>query len=412
MSGQRNVTGDLSRRDRKINVLIVASGLGIGGAEVVMAHLAQRIDRRRFNVTVCCIKVRGPIGDELAREGIDVVTLARSADSKADYFEFLKLLNVIRDRQIDVVHCHTVAGLVAAGFCKLLRPRLKIVHTFHFGNYPNRDRQTMWMEHIFSRLATRLIAVGEVQRRQLRAVFGFREDAIGTVWNGVPVAAAVPPSSFRRTIDAGNRVVIGTIATMIEQKGLFDLLAVASRFRDAGDQVRFVIVGEGPLRSQLEAKRRELGLEDLVIFTGWVPNAAQVALPGFDVFFQPSLWEAMSVVILEAMAAGRAIVATRVGETTCIIEDQVDGLLVNPRDIDGMAKALEQVIRDPELRRRFGAEAARKVAQRFTVEQMTRAYEQIYLELSRPVRGARDAEIARDDRVAETRSSVDGSLRP
>jgi glycosyltransferase involved in cell wall biosynthesis len=375
---------DLAHHDRKVNVLIAVSGLGIGGAEVVIQHLAYGIDRRSFNVGVCCIRVRGPIGEELARAGIDIVTLSNASVPKPDYFAFIKLLKVIREKNIDVLHTHTVNALVAGGLCKLLMPRLKLIHTFHFGNYPHLGNRIMWMEHLFSRLATRLIAVGEVQRQQLKSTYRFGEQSVGMVWNGVPLNSHAGDPAFRSRVGADQHVLVGTIATLIEQKGLRDFLAVARRFQSAADKVRFVIVGEGHLRAELETMRRDWGLENTLVITGWVPNAASVALPCFDVFFQPSLWEAMSIAILEAMAAGKPIVATRVGETPHIIEDGVDGLLVNPKDVDGMADAVGRLVDDADLRRQLGAAAQHKVGQRFTVEQMTRTYEDIYLQTVEP----------------------------
>ena len=139
------------------------------------------------------------------------------------------------------------------------------------------------------------------------------------------------------------------------------------------------------------------------MFTGWVANAAAIALPAFDVFFQPSLWEAMSVAILEAMAAGKPVVATRVGETPHIIEDEVDGLLVNPKDIDGMAAALGRLIDDAELRTRLGTAAARKVGQRFTVARMTAAYEDIYFEAFQPRGGRGKGRVPCDDQKVGAR---------
>jgi glycosyltransferase involved in cell wall biosynthesis len=365
--------------ERKLNLLIVASSLWIGGAETVMRHLAHAIDRRRFNVTVCYLKERGHVGDELAAAGIDIIGLPGAAPGKVDYLSFRKLLEVIRSRRIDVAHTHTAHGLVDATMCKLFAPGLKVVHTFHFGNYPHTRKRIIWMERVFSRLADKLFAVGEVQRAQILAVHRVPPRRISTIWNGVTAPAGAGEAGFRERVGAANRVLVGTIATFINQKGLPDLLDVAARLRDEGRNVQFVVVGEGRMRAELEAKRRALRLDDRVTFTGWVTNAADVALPVFDVFFQPSIWEAMSVVILEAMAAGKPIVATRVGETPHIIEDGKDGFLVEPRDVGGMSVALGRLIEDAELRRRMGEAARRKVEQRFTVEHMTRAYEQAYL---------------------------------
>lgn len=366
-----------SESDRKTHLLILASSLHIGGAESVMQHLAETVDRDRFTVTVCYLKQRGRVGEALARAGIDVVGVLDS--DRPDYFTFRKLLPILRGRRIDVVHSHTTHGLVDACLCKLFLWRLRVVHTFHFGNYPHTKPRILWMERVFSRLADRLFAVGEAQRRQLKSVFGFADSGIGMIWNGVnPIVGAGDPG-FRASIGAEGTILIGTIATLIEQKGLPDLMRVARRVLDSGARVKFVIVGEGHLRGDLERMRHDLGLDDAVILTGWLTNAAERVLPVLDVFFQPSLWEAMSVVVLEAMAAGRPIVATRVGETPQVLEDGVDALLVDPQDVDGMTEALLRVVRDPGLRERLGDAARRKAHQRFTVSAMTRAYEAAYL---------------------------------
>jgi glycosyltransferase involved in cell wall biosynthesis len=363
--------------------MIVATSLWIGGAETVMRHLAHAMDRRRFNVTVCCLKERGQVGDELFQEGIDIVGIPKRTPSDAGYLSFIKLLKIVRAKRISVLHTHTYHALVDSCLCKLLMPRLRVIHTFHFGNYPHTRSSVIWMERIFSRVADKLIAVGDVQRRQIQAFYGFSDGRIRTIWNGVKIRTGSGDPTFRRKLGAEDCILIGTLATLIEQKGLSNLLDVAKAVRDSGRKAMFVIVGEGRLREELEAKRRTLGLEQTVILTGWVTNAADVALPTFDIFFQPSLWEAMSMVILEAMAARRPIVATCVGENGYVIEDGVDGLLVQPRDIGGMATALGRLIDDAALRVRLGEAARAKVERQFTVERMTKGYEAVYTDLMR-----------------------------
>ncbi len=369
------------RVDRKVNLLVAVAGLGIGGAEVVIQRLVQTIDRSLFNVTICCIKGRGLIGDQLVRDGFDVVVLPAQDTRRVNYLRFISLYRLILQRRIDVVHTHSVDALVDAATCKLLRSRLKLIHTFHFGNYPHVSKRILWMERICSRLASRLIAVGEVQRQQLRSTYGFRESAIEKVSNGVLFLPPADGREFRDRLGVKDHVLVGTTATLIEQKGLFDLLSVAHEFRHEADKVRFVVIGDGPLRSKLEARRDELGLTEIVTFAGWIANAAHTALPAFDVFFQPSLWEAMSIAVLEAMAAGKPVVATRVGENGHLIAEEVDGLLVRPRDIAGMAQAIRRLVARPELRRLLGENAVRKVTQQFTIEKMTRAYERVYLDV-------------------------------
>lgn len=367
---------------RKVNVLFLTTGLGIGGAEIVVRDLARALDRTRFNVSICCIKALGPIGRELQAEGIDISVLEADPE-KTDYFSALKLRRLARQKQVDVIHSHTTHSLSVAALCRCVTPGVKVVHTFHFGNYPHKPAKTLLMEYLFSRLVDRLVAVGEVQRGQIKSTYRLSDSAIGTVRNGVqlPVPGAGDPT-FRTRIGAEGKVLVGTIATLIPQKGLADLLEVARRVRDVRDDVHFVLIGEGDLRGDLERIRRERGLEETVTLTGWVANAASVALPSFDVYFQPSLWEAMSISILEAMAAGKPVVSTLVGEAPHLIEHGVDGLLFPPGDVESMAAAILDLAGDDVRRRTIGGSAARKVAERFTVAHMARAHEQLYTELA------------------------------
>ncbi len=363
----------------KVNVLLLTNGLGHGGAEVVIRDLARSIEKSRFNTHVGCLAWLGPIGRELAAEGIDVSVIGTG---KADYAVGLTLRRYLRDKQIDVVHSHSTHALMVAAMCRAITPHLRLVHTFHFGNYPHRPARQLWIERIASRFADRLIAVGGVQREQIRATHALADGDIDVIRNGVeaPRSESVDPA-FRSRFGAQAEVLVGTIASLTDQKGLFDLLAVARRVRDVRTDVRFVVIGDGVLRSALLEKRGQLGLDDVVSFPGWLANAATVALPAFDIYFQPSLWEAMSIAMLEAMAASKPVVSTLVGEAPRFIEQDRDGQLFTPGDLDGMSAAILKLASDPECRNRLGRAAAEKVNAQFTVAHTARAHEDLYLEL-------------------------------
>ena len=175
---------------------MLIAGLGLGGAETVVRLLADAIDRDRFNVILGCVKGLGSAGKELVAAGADIVCLADPSKQGTDYLTSLKLRKEVRSRRIDVVHTHTVDALVDTGLCKRGMPRLRTIHTLHFGNYPHLPSSHLWMERVFSKLSTRLIAVGENQRRQTRR-HGFGDSRIGMVRNGVPEASATRDDSFR-----------------------------------------------------------------------------------------------------------------------------------------------------------------------------------------------------------------------
>ena len=104
----------------RVNLMMLSAGLGLGGAETVIRHLAQAIDPQRFNVTIGCIKGLGVVGRQLADEGVDIVSLADPGSQKVDYFTSIKLRRLIRDRGIQLVHTHTPDGLADAAVCKLM----------------------------------------------------------------------------------------------------------------------------------------------------------------------------------------------------------------------------------------------------------------------------------------------------
>lgn len=370
---------------RRYNLLIVVDNLWIGGTEVVIKNLAHTLDHRLFNVSVCHLKDRGNIGDDLYRAGVDIVGIAPSKIfTRANYFSFIGLLKVIRSKRIDIVHSHTPYSLADSSLCKLLMPGLKLIHTFHFGNYPHEDKRRMWMERTFSKVANRLVAVGDHQRQTIEKAYGISPAKMRKVWNGVTLSDNSEDIDLGAIIGAEKRCVIGTFATLHnEQKGITYLLDVAARLKSQGEKVVFVIAGEGPLRKGLEQKSERLGLTNTVYFIGWVKDAAARLLPKVDIFFQPSLWEAMSVVVLEAMAAGKPIVATRVGENQKVLEHEQDGLLVDARNTDQMISALTRLIHEPGLGVRLGAEAKNKFYRTFTADRMARDYERLYLEVLR-----------------------------
>lgn len=362
----------------KPKILIVASSLFIGGAEVVIQSLCRNLDRSSFEVIICHLKQRGNLGDELAGEGYHLVGIPKSNILKADYLSFLKLLKIVRKYKIDLIHSHTTHSLSDSALCKIFSPGLKFVHTFHFGNYPHDKKSRMTLERLFWRFTDRLVAVGETQKKTVQDTYKIPDQRIMTIRNGVALKKGAPDSDFVSRYGFKDRVLIGSIGTLFEQKGFTYLLDVAYELKKRNCRAGFLIAGEGPLRGQLEAKMKALGLEDDVRFLGWVKDADIHILPNVDIFFQPSLWEAMSVVVLEAMAASKPVVATSVGENCHVLEHDRDGLLVRPKDIEGMTLALMRLIQDPILRRTLGANARAKIESRFTAQHMTRAYEELY----------------------------------
>jgi glycosyltransferase involved in cell wall biosynthesis len=367
----------------KINLMLSIAGLHHGGAERVIASLCRHLDPDRYAITVCWRTARGEIGEELRAQGFEIVGLPEIHPDVSPYLRFLVLRKLLKKLRIDVIHTHDTGSLADAAQCRILGSKLKIVHTFHFGNYPNLKKSYLYMELVFSRFAHRLIAVGHEQAKLVRRSLRLDESRLSTLYNGVENASIDTNcdyvASYRNKLE--KPVVIGSISTLTNQKGLFVLLDAAAILRDKGANSVFFIAGDGPLRAELERKTHQLGLEHVVNFLGWVPNAAEKLLHSLDVFCQSSLWEANSIVLLEAMASGLPIVTTNVGESRHVIEQDHNGLIVKPGDPEGLAEALARMIDDRELRESMGRLAREKFKKTYTVDKMVENYESVYEDL-------------------------------
>lgn len=363
----------------KPRVLIVNGSLYIGGAERVTSALCRGIDRDRFDVTVAHLKGNGPIALELAADGFDVVRISRYDDGRRDLSSAVRLRRLVVERGIDLIHSQDLHAMIDAAFCVATTRGLRHVSTFHFGNYPRGNRKYHNMESFFLRFPHRLVAVGAAQRGTILKTYGLRPERIGLVRNGVPDAMLGASAKDSDRVRRGAQVVLGTISTLIEQKAVGDLLQAVRILRDEGLEFRLVVVGDGHLRKELESMSIRLGLSSHVEFLGWVENAASGVLPWLDVFVQSSLWEAMSIVVLEAMSCGCSIVATRVGDNPDVIDHGRSGLLVAPGRPAELAFALREVIQKASLRKQLGSQAKVDYTSRYTAMHMCRAYEALYL---------------------------------
>jgi glycosyltransferase involved in cell wall biosynthesis len=369
-----------SSSDRKIHVMLSIHGLHHGGAERVIASLCSHLDKKRFSVTVCWRAARGAIGEELMAQGYEVVGLPEVDPHVGPYRRFLTLKRLLHTKRVDVLHTHDTGALADAAQCRVVGATAKIVHTFHFGNYPILKKKYVWMERCFSRLANSLVAVGFEQAKQIQQALRLSSERLRVIHNGVvePIYDETVDPLYKYRDRPDHPLVIGSISTLIEQKGLPILLEAAAILRQRKVPCVFIIAGDGPLRPMLEEKSRQLHLTDMVHFLGWVPNAASTILPHLDIFCQSSLWEANSIVLLEAMAVGLPIVTTEVGESRHVIANGQSGLIVKPRDPQALADALMLLIQQKELRGRMRRSARQTFLEKFTVDRMVAHYQHVY----------------------------------
>jgi glycosyltransferase involved in cell wall biosynthesis len=367
--------------------------MSVGGAQTHLLQVLRRLDRRRFAPVLCCLatdrKDSLTLLDGVRELGVPILDarLRDSANSLGRPHSLVQMARIARElrrRRVQIVHSYlfhanwfgTLAGRMA-------RVPVALVSKRSMDVYPRgRDR---WACRLSNRLADCVTAVAAAVRDHVHAVEGCPLEKIVMIPNGIdlpdPVAS---PAAQRPPILASTAhdTVVGTITRLVWKRGHEELLQAASIIRQSEPSAKLVVVGDGPLRASLEAQARELGLNGGVRFLGAVPNAASL-LPHFDVFVLSSVLEGMSNALLEAMAAGRPVVATRVGGNTELVVDGETGFLVPPKDPAAMASAVVRLARDSNLARRFGDAGRRRVASEFTLDRMVHRLESLYDDLLR-----------------------------
>lgn len=369
-----------AERGRRLRVMQVTHDLGIGGLPRVVVTLARTLDPERFDVSVLCMRGRGGLAEELEEAGIPVRLVP--SPRQPDRLATLRVARILRKERVDVLHTHNTQPFLEGGLAALLVGVRAHIHTDHGREFPDR-RRYMWAERLMSRFAHRVVGVSEQTSRQLVRWEKIDPRKVTTIENGVdgmPFRRSRDPDAVRAALGLGpDALVVGTVARFQPEKGVDVLLrALPSVVREEPRAV-CLIVGYGPAEPELRELALELGLGERVRFLGARSDVPEL-LSTFDCYALPSRREGLPMVILEAMAAGCPIVATRVGGVPGAIEDGETGDLVPPEEPAAMAAAILAQLRDPERRRAYAGQARRRFRDRFSATAMARRYEALYLE--------------------------------
>lgn len=358
--------------DRRTGVLIVTSMLQTGGVEGVVLSYARLLDRQKYRVALLCLTAGRAFED--ARVIPDLQTYHIATQSRLR--RFFAVWRVARDLRPQIVHNHACwYGLIAG---RLVGARC--VETVH-NQYSWFTSSERIRYGLYARLADALIAVSEaVQAFTLDFFPGIRKNRFVVIHNGIDIEkfpAGPGDGSLREELGiARDELVVGFIGRLTQQKGVAYLLQGVAEARRAGHLLRLVLVGEGELQEPLKRTALELGLTD-AIFTGYRQDIPRL-LRMFNICVLPSLFEGLPIVVAEAMATGRPVIATRVSGTAEIMVDGVTGFLVEPGDSSLLCEKLVLLATRPDLRTMFGENARKRVTENFTESRMVRRTEELY----------------------------------
>lgn len=364
---------------RRLKVMMLTVGLGVGGTETQIRDLATNLDRERFWCLVCALKGDGEVAKQIEERGIQVQVLG--GKGFLDPRLLWRLIRLVRAFRPDVIHAFLPPANVAGGLvsalcrvpCLILSCRdLGVSKRWHY----------VVAERMVAGLADVVTCCSDAVRRSVGSRFGGDSRRYLTIHNGVSIErfqAQMPLDAASIGLQ-GDGPLIGTVCRLEEPtKGLSVLLnAMALLKKSSGNlPFRLLVVGDGPARADLQQLCIQLGLAQEVAFSGGRQDVDRI-LPMLSLFVLPSLSEGFGIAIVEAMAAGLPVVASAVGGIPEIVLHGKTGLLVPPGNAAALAQAVDQCMSDPQLRRSFGLKGREIARERFSLQAAVRRHEELY----------------------------------
>jgi len=362
-----------------LRVAHVLHSLAVGGTENGVVNLIGRLVDIHHEVV--CMTEAGPLASRLPA---DVPVHVIGKRSGIDLRAIVRLVLLLRRLRPDIVHTRNWAAFDAVPAARLARvPRL--IHGEHgreIGDPHGRNRRRNAVRRASGPLVDRFVTVSHDLQRWLVETVGVPAKRVTTIHNGVDTTRFTPAMRGEARLALGvadDEVIIGTVGRLDPVKDQLSLIEATAVLSAAFGRVRAVLVGEGPSRPMLEARIRRLSLESRVTLLGERKDVPQL-LPGFDVFVLPSIAEGISNTILEAMASGVPVIATRTGGNPELLEDGISGALVPIGDRIHLAGVLHRYVVTRDLRARHGAAARRRAVEHFGLDRMVSAYRALYME--------------------------------
>ena len=386
--------------DKPIKILRVIARLNMGGPALHVAYLTEGLRQRGYDTTLVAGSLaRGEdsmafIADARGVEIVRIDELGREISPLRDLMATIRLAKLIRKERPQILHTHTAkagtVGRVAARLAGSRKPPI-VVHTFHghvlrgyFG--PVRSLLFRLLERWLAGGTTALVAVSPQVRDDLVALGVAPRERFVVIRLGIELDERVAPeqngrAESRRYLGIpGDRFAVGWIGRMTAVKRTDDVLIAFKRLRVSGVDAVLCMVGDGPERLQLEQRAHELGVARDTVFLGYQEDVAPF-YAAFDVLVLPSGNEGTPVTVIEALAAERPVVATRVGGVPDVVRDGEDGFLVEAGATDDLADRLGRLARDPALRARMGKKGRERVLPRYAVERLVDDVDELYRSL-------------------------------
>jgi glycosyltransferase involved in cell wall biosynthesis len=366
--------------DRICVLTLIDRPIVSGGGERMASTIAAGLDPDRFERVLCSTRPNDlpTRRAQLEAAGVEVFFLDRH--SKLSLRAWAPLIRLLRSGRVDVLHAHKFgSNLWGAILGRITRVPVVVAHE-HSWSYEGQPLRRFLDREVIARWSDAFVAVSREDRRRMIEVEGIDADRIRFIPNGIPALGPVTGDVRQELGIPGDGLLVGAVGQLREEKAFDVLIRAAAVLADRYPALRVVIAGDGPDAGRLADLIGELGLEGVVTLLGTRTDIPDV-LDALDVAVCCSVREGSPLSVMEYMAAGKPVVASRVGGVPDLIDEGVHGLLVDARDPEGFAEAIGRLLDDPDRRRRMGVAARQRQQADFELDTMIRTIEGLYEEL-------------------------------
>lgn len=369
----------------KIKIGYITSSLGYGGVEKYVVDLANNIDSKKFRPVIFCFSDYGPLADTVNKSTkIYYLNKKKGNDIKL----VLRLSRLFKKEKINIIHSNNWSTFAESVVAKRFAVNIPLIHTQH-GMEMN-DSESKKKRFIRNRLrqllsffTNQIVVVSCATKKFVCKEWGIPEKNAKLIYNGIDFNKFKMDSNKRKICRLAlgvneEEIVIGSVGRLMKVKNYGLLLKAVSKLHMNYKKVKLLLVGDGPERNNLSLMAKELNILDKMIFLG---NRADISdlLCAMDIFVLPSISEGISIALLEALASGLPAIATSVGGNKEIIQDNINGILVENNNAYDLGKAIERMLFDGDYRKTIGNNGIFRVRETFSLDRMLREYENLYL---------------------------------
>lgn len=376
----------------KIKLMVMLGALEYGGAEIFVINILKKMDYDRFDVTLCVMQEGAKELHESIPNQVRIVEL-EIRHGGASYKKhpilaikrnlgcFLGLRRIARNSCIDIVHAHLPIPSFWANIA-LGRSRIKLINSYHNTVFPS---QSFMKRLKYSDRYARPVCTccgKESERACLRQGLFPKERSL-ILENGVDVEVRYSINTTLKPFGAnGDSLKIFQVGNMCEQKGYLYTLRALGILKERGLDFHLCIVGDGPMKDQIRDMIQELSLEDNVTIVSGVYGDEKAGIfEKADIYLMPSLWEGLSIAMLEAMVYSKAMILTPVGGAIEVIKDNENGIFVPPKDVELLSQKIALLAENKVLRKKLGQNARETVVNRYNIVDRVHFLQELYIKM-------------------------------